>query len=47
MIDAGTPPDLVLDFTYGGDSSEVVKSVTKNLGLPTVTTSIGVRGAIE
>ncbi len=25
MIDASTPPDLVLDFTIGGPNSEVVQ----------------------
>ena len=47
MIDAGTPPDVVLDFSYGGMSSEVIKSLSLSLGLPTVSTSMGEEGDIE
>ena len=47
MIDAGTPPDLVLDLTYGGITSEVVKSLSLTLGLPTVTSTIGEVGDIS
>ena len=39
MLDSGTPPSLVLDLTTGGVSSEVVKSLSLTLGLPTVTSS--------
>ena len=39
MLDAGSPPSLVLDLTTGGVSSEVVKSLSLTLGLPTVTSS--------
>ena len=46
MIDAGTPPDLVLDLTYGGIASEVAKSLSLTLGLPTVTSTIGEAGDI-
>ena len=38
MIDGGSPPDLVLDLTYKG---EMMKSISLNLGLPTVTSSLG------
>ena len=41
MIDEGTPPDLVLDFTLGGMTSEVIKSLSLSLGLPTVTSTLG------
>ena len=41
MISAGTPPDLVLDFTLLGETSEVMKKISLNLGLPTVTSAIG------
>ena len=47
MIDAGTPPDLVLDLTYGGVISEVVKSLSLTLGLPTVLSTIGEVGDIK
>ena len=47
MIDAGTPPDLVLDLTYGGVTSGVVKSLSLTLGLPTVTSTIGEVGDIK
>ena len=30
MIGAGSPPDLVLDLTHGGQKSEAVKSLTNN-----------------
>ena len=39
MIDSGTPPDVVLDLSLGGDTSEVAKSLSLTLGLPTVTSS--------
>lgn len=35
------PPDLVLDFTLTGVSSETVKSFTHALALPTVSASYG------
>ena len=38
MIEEGSPPDLVLDLTHRGD---MVKSLSLNLGLPTVTSSTG------
>ena len=46
MIDEGTPPDLVLDFTFGGRTSEVMKSLSLSLGLPTVTSTMGEEGKI-
>ena len=41
MIDEGNPPDIVLDLTLGGMTSEVMKSISKTLGLPTVTSTMG------
>ena len=41
MIDAGTPPDLVLDLTKVDDGSDMIKMITRSLGLPTVTSSEG------
>ena len=38
MIDEGAPPDLLLDLSHRG---EMVKSISLNLGLPTVTSSLG------
>lgn len=35
------PPDLVLDFTQTGITSETVKSFTHALALPTVSASYG------
>ena len=47
MIDGGTPPDLVLDLTKSGISSEVVKSLSLTLGLPTVAATFGEEGDIR
>ena len=41
MIDDEQPPDLVLDLTHSGLISEVIKSLSLDLGLPTVTTTMG------
>ena len=41
MIDSGNPPDVVLDLSTAGDSSEVVKSLSLTLGLPTVSSTMG------
>ena len=41
MIDSGSPPDVVLDLSSSGDSSEVAKSLSLTLGLPTVTSTMG------
>ena len=41
MISAGSPPDLVLDFTLSGRTSEAMKKISLNLGLPTVTSALG------
>ena len=46
MIDSGSPPDVVLDLSTSGDSSEVVKSLSLSLGLPTVTSTMGEAGDI-
>ena len=47
MIDEGNPPDLVLDLSQGGISSEVIKSLSLTLGLPTVTSTMGEEGDIK
>ena len=47
MIEAGSPPDLVLDLTNGGQGSEALKSLSRDLGLPTLTTSMGGLGDIR
>ena len=46
-MSAGSPPDLVLDLTNSGLESEAVKSLTRDLGLPTLTTSMGGLGDIR
>ena len=47
MIDAGTPPDLVLDLIKPGISSEIVKSISLRLGLPTLAAAFGEEGDIR
>jgi len=47
MLDSGSPPDLVLDLTQAGISSEVIKSLSLTLGLPTVSASMGEVGDIR
>ena len=47
MIDSGSPPDLVLDLSVGGESSEMIKSVAFNLGLPTVSSTMGGQNDIQ
>ena len=47
MIDAGTPPDYILDTTRTGRFSEAVKSFSKSLGIPTITTSYGATGYLR
>ena len=47
MIDAGTPPDLVLDLTYGGKNSKMIKSISLKHGIPTVSSSMGEVGGIK
>ena len=47
MIDSGSPPDVVLDLSTAGESSEVVKSLSLTLGLPTVSSSMGEAGHIK
>ena len=47
MIDSGSPPDVVLDLSNGGDSSEVAKFLSLNLGLPTVTSTMGLAEEIK
>ena len=41
MIDTRSPPDLVLDMTHSGVNSDVIKSLSFTLGLPTVTSTMG------
>ena len=47
MIDAGSPPDLVLDLSRGGDASEMIKTIVRGLGLPTVSSTMGGTKEIE
>jgi len=47
MIDEGNPPDLILDLSLGGISSEVIKSLSLTLGIPTVTSTMGEEGDIN
>ena len=47
MIDAGTPPDFVLDSTKSGILSDAIKSLTKSLGIPTVATAYGETGELR
>ena len=47
MIEAGTPPDLILDTTKVGDFSDPIKSLTKSLGLPSVALSYGGKGMLR
>ena len=47
MIDSGAAPDVVLDLSTGGDTSEVAKSLSLTLGLPTVSTTMGEAGDIK
>ncbi|KAF0308662.1 Ionotropic receptor 25a [Amphibalanus amphitrite] len=46
-IDAGQPPHLVIDTTLSGTSSEIAKSVSKVLAIPTVSGSSGDPGDIR
>jgi hypothetical protein len=41
LIDGKTLPDVIFDATQAGDASEAVKSLTKSLGMPTVSLSYG------
>ena len=47
MIDAGIPPDLVLDMTKIGPSSVVARSLALSLGLPMVSAAVGEEGDIR
>ena len=47
MVDAGTPPDLLLDYTNTGVFSDAIKSLTKSLGIPSITTSYGQTGELR
>ena len=47
MIDSGSPPDVVLDLSTAGETSEVAKSLSLTLGLPTVTSAMGEPGDIN
>ncbi|CAB4065386.1 GRIN [Lepeophtheirus salmonis] len=41
MLDEGRSPDMILDTTSAGTLSEVVKSLSLSLGIPTLSTSYG------
>lgn len=47
MLDANSPPHLVLDATRAGLASETVKSFTSALGIPTVSGSYGQQGDLR
>ena len=47
MIDEGTPPDLIVDLTSRGSSSDVIQSLTATLGIPTVTASSASEGELK
>ena len=47
MVDGGQSPDLILDLTRGGVNSEVVKSLSLTLGIPTVAATYGSVGDIR
>ena len=47
MIADGTPPDLVLDLTFKGSSSDVIQSITASLGLPTVAATFADEGGLK
>lgn len=47
MLEAQTPPHIVLDTTMTGLASETVKSFTAALGLPTVSASFGQIGDLR
>ena len=47
LLDLGTPPDLVLDLTKNGISSEAIKLLSLSLGLPTVSAAFGEEGDIR
>ena len=47
MVSDGNPPDLVLDFTKMGVNSDIIKSVSLTLGLPTVSGSLGEEGDLR
>lgn len=47
MLEAQTPPHVVLDTTMTGLASETVKSFTLALGLPTVSASFGQAGDLR
>ena len=47
MIDEGTPPDLVVDLTFRGLSTDVIQSLASNLGLPTVAATSAAEGELK
>lgn len=47
MLEAQTPPHVVLDTTMTGLASETVKSFTAALGLPTISASFGQVGDLR
>lgn len=47
MVSGGIPPHVVMDFTWTGISSDVMKALTRNLGLPTISGSMGGVGDIR
>jgi hypothetical protein len=47
MIDEGTPPDLIVDLTSRGSSTDVIQSLTASLGIPTITASSAAEGDLK
>ena len=47
MIDDGTPPDLVVDLTSRGSSTDVIQSLASNLGLPTIAATSAAEGELK
>ena len=41
MSDASASPDLLIDSTLAGKSSEIIKSLALTLGIPTVSLTYG------
>ena len=41
MSDASASPDLLIDSTLAGKSSEIIKSLSLTLGIPTVSLTYG------
>ena len=47
LLEAGTPPDLLLDLTSRDPASQEVKTVSLGLGLPSLATALGGPGDLR